>query len=399
MSEAQINPLTQRNPSNPEKTMDTNFRIFAVDDVPATRQILEASLGKVFAVESFASAEECLERLDQQSSAPPNLFLLDVGLPGIDGYELCRKIKGRENTAHVPVIFISGLDDLDSRLKGYDAGGEEFIVKPYKMADLKQKIEVIRNFINESNLLRQQANESETLTSLILSNLDEYAVLIKFLREMNLSATPTDVATAAFNMLRGFHLNGALQIRMGQDCLTLSPDGNSNPLEESVINLLRDGDRIVQFKSRAVFNFEHLTLLTTNFPAADTELAGRLRDHLAIAVECADSRLLMLQVTQLNQNTRSGITELVASLDVTVSNFNNKFDEARAQASQITYELLEELTLSFARLGLSESQENHVRSFIEVKAYKLSDAFEFAGETSQTLHDLRARLSELMKAT
>lgn len=373
--------------------MNNDFRIFAVDDVPATCRVMEASLNKDYAIETFASAEDCLQRLDQQS---PSLFLLDVGLPGIDGYELCRLIKDRPDSARVPVIFISSLDDLDSRMKGYDAGGEEFIVKPYKMADLKKKIEVIRRFVSESEALRQQATESETLTSLILSNLDEYAVLIKFLRELNLCNSSNEVANALFSMLKGYHIDGAVQIRLGRDCVTLSPDGTSHPLEESVINHLRSGDRIIQFKARAAFNYPNLTLLTTNLPIADADLTGRLRDHIAIATEVADGRLMAMSAVYRNQQTQGGITDLTESLNETVNILNKKFDDSRAHATLITFHMLSELTASFAHLGMSGDQEERIKGIVEAKVDELSDTYDFADETRETLHSIQKRLYEML---
>lgn len=373
--------------------MNNDFLIFAVDDVSATCRVLEASLNKEYAIETFLSAEECLQRLEEQR---PNLFLLDVGLPGIDGYELCRRIKSRADCAHVPVIFISSLDDLDSRLKGYDAGGEEFVVKPYKMADLKHKIEVLRRLGRESEELRKQASESETLTTLILSNLDEYAVLIKFLRELNLCGCRNDVANAMFAMLRGYRIDGAVQIRLGQECITLSPNGASNPLEESIINHLRDGDCIVQFKSRAVFNFPNLTLLTTNLPIDDSELTGRLRDHLAIAAEVANGRLLGMSAIQSNKKTRDGIAELFDSLDRTTNTLSTKFDEAATRGELLISKILSEVVDSFAYLGMSEEQENRIRDIVQGGADELTSNYCFADETRQTLRAAQNRLTELL---
>ena len=375
--------------------MDKGFLIFAVDDALATCRVLEASLGKEYGIETFASAEDCLMRLDQQT---PSIFLLDVGLPGIDGYELCQRIKNRADTARIPVVFISSLDDLDSRMKGYDAGGEEFIVKPYKMADLKHKIEVIRRFVSESEQLRQQTSDSETLTTLILSNLDEYAVLVKFLRALNLCTRIQEVAGALFDMLRGYHVNGAVQIRLGRDCVTLSQDGASNPLEESIINHLRDGDRIIQFKTRAAFNFPTLTLLTTDLPIADAELTGRLRDHLAIAAEAADGKLMAMHAIQSYQQTRGEIAELAESLNATVTILSRKSDDARTQASLITFDLLSELGASFAHLGMSAEQEDRIKAVVEAKADELSASYDFADETRATILEIQGKLTEVLKS-
>ena len=374
--------------------MNKDFLIFAVDDALATCRVLKASLGSEYGVDTFASAEDCLARLDEQR---PNLFLLDVGLPGIDGYELCRRIKSRPDSARIPVIFISSLDDLDSRMTGYDAGGEEFIVKPYKMADLRHKIEVIRRYVSETESLRQQTSDSASFTALMLSNLDEYGILIGFLRELNLCESIQEVADALFNMLHGYHIDGAVQIRLGRECVTLSPGRASNPLEESVINHLRDGDRIIQFKSRAAFNFPTLSLLTTNLPISDADLTGRLRDHLAIAVEVADGKLRAMQAILSNQQTRGGVAELAESLNETVTVLGQKFDDAQSHASLVTFQLLSELGAAFAYLGMSGEQEDRIKAIVEAKADELSAAFDFAAETRSTILEIQSRLTKVLQ--
>ena len=95
--------------------MHTDYRIFVVDDDATTRLLLSTMLGASFTVECFDTAEACLKRLDEQR---PDLFLLDVGLPGIDGYELCRRIKAAPDTVQMPVVFLSGRDNPEDILAG-----------------------------------------------------------------------------------------------------------------------------------------------------------------------------------------------------------------------------------------------------------------------------------------
>ncbi|CAG1002373.1 partial Response regulator PleD, partial [Rhodocyclaceae bacterium] len=85
--------------------------IYAVDDEPQMRVLLDAILSDHYAVETFDSSEACLARL---AIARPGMLLIDVGLPGIDGYALCRRIKDDAETAHIPVSFISGHDTIDA---------------------------------------------------------------------------------------------------------------------------------------------------------------------------------------------------------------------------------------------------------------------------------------------
>ena len=115
--------------------MDSGYTIFIVDDVEAGRFMLESAFGQLYKVESFASGSDCLARV---ATSAPNLFMLDVDMPKMDGYSLCRQLKSLPETRDVPVIFISGLDDLESRMAGYDAGGDDYIAKPFKLALVKQ---------------------------------------------------------------------------------------------------------------------------------------------------------------------------------------------------------------------------------------------------------------------
>lgn len=373
--------------------MSQDFDIFVVDDAPTTRHVLDATLGKHYNVESFETAEDCLMRLQETT---PALFLLDVGLPGMDGYAFCRALRERPATADVPVIFISSLDDLESRLKGYDAGGQDFVVKPYKVAELKEKIEVFRRTAQTKRQLRQSAADSEALTSQVLSNLDEYAVLIKFLRTLNVCGNLVDVPPAVHEMLRAFGLTGAVQIRTGADTITLGADGASHPLEASVIEQIRGDGRVVSFRDRSAYNFDRLTVLVNNMPLTDSERCGRLRDHLAIAAECADARLQMLLASTRNTHTQGELTSLSAQLDSLLAGFHRRYEAAQAHATMLAHALPFDVTAMVGPLGLNEDQEQQIQRFIEAKAQEMIATVSISAELGATLRDFEKRLRALL---
>ncbi len=210
-----------------------DYTIFVVDDVQSSRYILEASLKKFFNVESFADGYTFLERL---ATKVPNLILLDVDMPEIDGYTLCKEIKANDLTKHIPVIFISGLDDLESKITGYDAGGHDFIIKPCSIYELKSKIDVLRNMDKDRSSLLNQMVESEVLTNMVMSNLDEYTILIKFLRSLNSCNTYSDVSLAMRQLLQMYNLQGAVQYRLPGYVHTFDNNDEASPLEASIIS-------------------------------------------------------------------------------------------------------------------------------------------------------------------
>lgn len=369
--------------------MDSEYTLYIVDDVEAGRRVLESAFGQDYHVESFESGAACLARVEK---SPPDLFLLDVDMPEMDGYTLCRHLKNQANTSEVPVIFISGLDDLESRLAGYDVGGDDYIVKPYKLALLKQKVEVLRRVGEGKKALKNRLEESDILASLVMSNLDEYAVLIKFLRSLNSCEQYSDLTEAILAMISAYQLKGAVQFRLPESDLTINIDGDAAPLEASILRQISTQESIVSFKSRTAFNFGRVTLLVNNMPLADPELCGRLRDHLAIAAETLESKVTAMLTRQENTSTKAEIADLLRSLDGAIRDGNEKYARARIQSADAIQSLMTGLDVEFSRLGMLESQEFKLKEMLENTMDQLIDIYDFSTETAKTLADLSARL-------
>ena len=369
--------------------MDSEYTLYIVDDVEAGRRVLESAFGQDYHVESFESGAACLARVEK---SPPDLFLLDVDMPEMDGYTLCRHLKNQANTREVPVIFISGLDDLESRLAGYDVGGDDYIVKPYKLALLKQKVEVLRRVGEGKKALKNRLEESDILTSLVMSNLDEYAVLIKFLRSLNSCEQYSDLTEAILAMISSYQLKGAVQFRLPESDLTINIDGDAAPLEASILRQISTQESIVSFKSRTAFNFGRVTLLVNNMPLADPEMCGRLRDHLAIAAETLESKVTAMLTRQENASTKAEIADLLRSLDGAIRDGNEKYARARIQSADAIQSLMTSLDVEFSRLGMLESQEFKLKEMLENTMDQLIDIYDFSTETAKTLADLSARL-------
>jgi two-component system cell cycle response regulator len=97
-------------------------RILIVDDVPANTRLLEAKLSAEYY--QVASAPDGFEALKKARDWQPDLILLDVMMPGMDGYECCRKLKEAPATLHIPVVMVTALGEPSERLRGLEAGAE-----------------------------------------------------------------------------------------------------------------------------------------------------------------------------------------------------------------------------------------------------------------------------------
>jgi two-component system cell cycle response regulator len=103
-------------------------RVLVVDDVDANVKLLEARLtADYFEVRTARSGREALEICANERA---DVVLLDVMMPGMDGFEVCRKLKAEPRTQHIPVIMVTALDQPADRVRGFEAGADDFLTKP-----------------------------------------------------------------------------------------------------------------------------------------------------------------------------------------------------------------------------------------------------------------------------
>src|SRR5271170_1194473 len=113
-------------------------RVLVVDDILSNVKLLEAKLSaEYFEVITAFNGLECLAKMD---AGAPDIVLLDVMMPGMDGFEVCRRIKSNPATAHIPVVMVTALDQPSDRVAGLDAGADDFLTKPVDDAALFARV-------------------------------------------------------------------------------------------------------------------------------------------------------------------------------------------------------------------------------------------------------------------
>jgi two-component system cell cycle response regulator len=103
-------------------------QILVVDDVPANVKLLEAKLASEYY--DVLTAKDGFEALQVAKNKKPDLILLDVMMPGMDGFEVCRRLKQDSEISHIPVVMVTALSDQADRIRGLDAGADDFLTKP-----------------------------------------------------------------------------------------------------------------------------------------------------------------------------------------------------------------------------------------------------------------------------
>lgn len=371
--------------------MDKRFLVFVVDDEPLMLDAVQLVLEDECDLECFGSADACLARLPERK---PDLFLLDVLLPGTDGLALCRRLKENAENADVPVTFVSGYDTIETRLACYEAGGDDFIVKPFNPDELRRKVAVARRILDEKKRLRESAGFAQRTAFTALSSMGELGIVIEFLRRSFGCAGRTELARAMIDALGQYGLDGAAQIRLGGDALTLSNEGVDLPLETAVLDHVRHQGRIFEFGKRGVYNFGGVTLLVKNMPLEDAERCGRLRDNLALLAEGADARRQAIEVEQANRRTRDGIGEALAGLYATLETLRRGHQQEQSRFTLLMVDVQEAMSRAFVGLGLTDAQELQLIELIQAQMERLRERQEsdhrVAAQIEQIGQSLRA---------
>ena len=134
---------------------DTPPTILAVDDQPQNLRLLDAVLGpRGYRVVTAGSGQEALAMLEELDV---DLVLLDVVMPGLDGYEVCRRIRARERTAYLPVVMITA-SGSQQRLAALEAGADDFVTKPFDQNELLARVASLARLKRYHDTIERQAH-------------------------------------------------------------------------------------------------------------------------------------------------------------------------------------------------------------------------------------------------
>lgn len=147
-------------------------RILIVDDIEANRKLLAAKLEAQY--HKVLLAENGPQALEIAKAHDPEIILLDVMMPGMDGYEVCRRLKADPVTNHIPVVMVTALSDTEDRVRGLDAGAEDFLTKPIDDFVLNSRVNALIRYNTVTSELRQR--EASGLRSGAMESLDPEAV-------------------------------------------------------------------------------------------------------------------------------------------------------------------------------------------------------------------------------
>ncbi len=205
--------------------------VMIVDDTPANLQLLAGLLeDEGYMVRPTRVPEMAIE---SALANPPNLILLDIMMPGMDGFEVCRQLKQNENTADVPIIFITALQETQDRLRGFEVGAVDFITKPIRRGDVLARVaaQLVLYQMGESrketvDLRSKELQESESKYRTVFETSNDAIILLN-------ENTCFDCNSAALELFDYTSREDFIDSKLNEFSPPTQPDGRDS---EEVVN-------------------------------------------------------------------------------------------------------------------------------------------------------------------
>ncbi|MBW4520277.1 MAG: response regulator [Scytolyngbya sp. HA4215-MV1] len=180
---------------NTELSDTSRGHILIVDDTPENLDLLAKMLAK-HGYELYCAADG-LSALEMAKIDPPDLILLDIMMPGLDGYEVCKRLKADEQTSNIPIIFLSAIEEVEGKIKAFSVGGTDYITKPFRVKEVLVRIE------HQFQLLKLQKELQQQQVKLIQQNQQLQEEIRKRDRALNELQQAEEALQASEAELRG----------------------------------------------------------------------------------------------------------------------------------------------------------------------------------------------------
>ncbi len=277
--------------------------ILVVDDCEVYLEMVASSLEEKYKVITMDSTENCLEAIKELK---PDLIFLDIIMPGLDGYSICQLLKSSDDTAFIPVIFLSGLDQVSDRIEGYACGAEDYITKPFDEDELFHKVDVaLDNAKRQQKWAKQYENnrEQESVARSAIDQVFEMGALMGFHQKSGQCSDGDDLGAEVIEVCHALGLDAVVQMQTRKG--VRHTGCTSDSLEAKLLFKSFSSGCDLHVRNRSVFHSNSLSILIKNMPQDDDIRYGRFKDHLQMLVNSASHCLEAIEYAAVAATTKN----------------------------------------------------------------------------------------------
>ncbi len=330
-------------------------KILAVDDEPFNLEIIEEILEELdFELQVATSGPECLNMVEGYM---PQVILLDVSMPQMNGYEVCKALKANPNTAHIIVMFVSARGTVEGRMEGYSVGAEDYIVKPFGHDELKSKLKNLNQVLVEKQSLEKQVEDATSTAFNAMANSSEMGQIVNYVENIGFINDPQELGKALIDCLQSFDLQSNVEFRENNEISHFALNGVCSPIVVELFEMLKNKGRLHEFSHRILVNYELISLLILNMPDHDPDKHGRIRDHVCFIVSVTEQQLRAITTKKMLEAQQAKLNAVASTVHSKFHGLISLLNDNRQNNEKVFKQLQEELEERIPTMGLDEDQE------------------------------------------
>ena len=337
-----------------------------------------------------------LEGIKMAESLVPDIILLDVEMPSIDGYETCKRLRQIDSTKDVPILFLSAHASLKERMFGYEAGGDDFLAKPFENDILFARINVLLKYHKECQNLREQYLTAQATAVTALTGLGELGMATQFLER---SISYNDIESLVEGMFQNaaqFQLDCCLMVQSKQGNSWFASSESVSPIEKELFEMADRKTRFLDFGEKTMVNYPAVSVLVRNMPLDDMEKYGRIKDILPVLVSAVNVKMGTFEVQDSLNIQNEQMLETFKNIRRYLFHMGKGVVQNRSDGQKMTDDLIQSLHADLLRMGLEQDQEDFLLDRIDSVSNEIIEKLNAGVEIRDVLSYILTNLKNLI---
>lgn len=336
--------------------------VILVDDNQLAMKLLQEMLAEEnFKLTCFDSATAAMPHIEANKNKI-DLIITDIEMPGMNGFEFCKKVLSIKELTHTPFIMVSSKCDSATITEGYEAGCFEFIPKPVEKETLLRKCHhAVKQHRNLKKFHKSMTAAKDAAFSAMTSG-NQLASIITLTEKSDEIATLDQLAEAVFEILDKFGLQTSLLFKVNYECKNYFCSNNyEQPLEKRTLMTMgktdkwTKGERFYDFNDRLFVIFEKVILLIKNPSAAKNQ---DNRDFLASLMNFVETKTKHIEIEETRDiEKQKEYQEMADKFEDSINDIKKIFDSQMEGLADVTQLKFSELNVKFSALDLGDSND------------------------------------------
>jgi CheY-like chemotaxis protein len=374
--------------------MTKTYDILAIDDDKLSQKIISRTLQSGgfdprLAADGTSGIAEALRKI-------PDIILLDVEMPGMNGYEVCERLREMQETKDTPIVFLSSHSSIRERMQGYEVGADDYVVKPFEPEHLIARVNVLLKYKEQREELLEQYELARKTALIAMTGTSELGVAMQFLERSYAYTTFEELSRGLFDTTDRLQLNCSLMLSTDYGPLWFSSDGSIKPLEMEIMEMADKTTRFFDFGSRTIVNYQDISLLIKEMPLDDMERYGRLKDLMPVLLSAVYAKAGILKTEQALEEQSKELLSSFAKIRTSFYYLVKNLLENQSQSTEVLRSMTRELNMDLLRMGLDDDQEEYLLTRIDTAIEKASEQIDAREDIRKTFSVILPKLQSIM---